>query len=370
MPTVDETAQAMFGMGRMNPMTLLQVVREINSILSMFKAKTSPPTNTQYDPSSDTTYSFTGQHTDIAFVAEKGNFTASEIAKIPDEQLRSNVEKSFSEAVQDGYLDYDSKTGKFTLTQKGVEHINSEAFMRQFEKDQLGKISNDKAQVALTGNAADLNVFRYTDSISLNHLAHTDPAAFKRVQEYFYECEKYGFLHISPDGIVTATDKCRQYLEQNPMKQINIKKITPDNVRQVANELKDGMSEAAKSAFENVLDKAEGGISAATKTVSFVSGESSGADVAAEGAKLAAQQGTKKLRDEAAKKAAEQAAKKAAAKGASKAAAKAGTTAAAGAASMGIGAAVSAVVDLTAQGAKTLTNLNTQNHKHTLNTHR
>ena len=362
MPTIDETAQAMFGMGRMNPMTMLQIFREISSLLNMFKARRNQTSNSDIN--------FTGQHTDIALVAEKGSINASEIANISDEQLRNNVDKSFSEAVQDGYLDFDTKTGDFTLTQKGMEHINSEAFMRQFEKDQLGKISNDKAQVELTGNAADLNVFRYTDSISLNHLAHTDPAEFKRVQEYFYECEKYGFLHISPDGIVTATDRCRQYLKQNPIKQINIKKITPDNVRQVANELKGSMSEAAKSAFENVLDKAEGGISAATKTVSFVSGESSGADVAAEGAKFAAQQGTKKLRDEAAKKAAEHAAKKAAAKGASQAATKAGTTAAAGAASMGIGAAVSAVVDLTAQGAKTLTNLNTQNHKTTLSTRR
>ena len=120
----------------------------------------------------------------------------------------------------------------------------------------------------------------------------------------------------------------------------------------------------------NLLDKAEDGVNVATKTVSFVSGESKGTDVAAEGAKFAAQQVTKKLRDEAAKKAAERAAKKAAAKGASQAAAKAGTTVAAGSVSMGIGAAVSAVVDLTSQGAKKLTDFNTQNHKHTLNTHR
>ena len=246
--------------------------------------------------------------------------------------------------------------------------------MKQFEKDRMQKLSENKAQVNLRGNGTDLNVFRFTDSISLNHLAHTDPVAFKRVQEYFYECEKYGFVHISSDGIVTATEKCRKYLEQNPMKEFDIRKITPDNVKQVADELRKTSSETAKNTFGNLLDKAEDGVNVATKTVSFVSGESKGTDVAAEGAKFAAQQGTKKLRDEAAKKAAERAAKKAAeraakkaaAKGASQAAAKAGTTVAAGAASMGIGAAVSVVVDLTSKGAKTLTNLNTQNHRPTL----
>ena len=219
MPTVDETAKVMFGMGRMNPMTMLQIFREINSLLNMFKARKSQTAVSDIN--------FTGQHTDIALVAENGKLNAEEIEKITDNQLRENVQKSFSEAVQNGYLDYDAKTRDFTVTQKGLEHINSEAFMKQFEKDRLQKLSENKAQVNLRGNGTDLNVFRFTDSISLNHLAHTDPVAFKRVQEYFYECEKYGFVHISSDGIVTATEKCRKYLEQNPMKEFDIRKITP-----------------------------------------------------------------------------------------------------------------------------------------------
>ena len=35
MTSIDETAHTMFGMGRMNPMTLLQTMREIKSILEM-----------------------------------------------------------------------------------------------------------------------------------------------------------------------------------------------------------------------------------------------------------------------------------------------------------------------------------------------
>ena len=157
MPTVDETAKVMFGMGRMNPMTMLQIFREINSLLNMFKARKSQTAVSDIN--------FTGQHTDIALVAENGKLNAEEIEKITDNQLRENVQKSFSEAVQNGYLDYDAKARDFTVTQKGLEHINSEAFMKQFEKDRLQKLSENKAQVNLRGNGTDLNVFRFTDSI-------------------------------------------------------------------------------------------------------------------------------------------------------------------------------------------------------------
>ena len=119
--SIDDTAQTMFGMGRLNPMTILQVIREVKTILDMFSAKKGQGTAAP-------DFSFTGQHTDIAFVAEQGRLNASVIESIPDEQLRNNVTLSFSDAVKDGYLDFDAKTKDFTLTEKGSEHINSDAF--------------------------------------------------------------------------------------------------------------------------------------------------------------------------------------------------------------------------------------------------
>ena len=96
--SIDDTAQTMFGMGRLNPMTILQVIREVKSILDMFSAKKGQGTAAP-------DFSFTGQHTDIAFVAEQGRLNASVIESIPDEQLRNNVTLSFSDAVKDGYLE-------------------------------------------------------------------------------------------------------------------------------------------------------------------------------------------------------------------------------------------------------------------------
>lgn len=352
MNSIDETAQAMFGMGRLNPMSLIQIIREVKSVLDAFKR----PNSTQPDQQA---YNFTGQHTDIAFVSENGKLNASDIERISDENLKNNVAASFSEAVKDGYLDFDQNTKDFTMTQKGMEHINSDSFKEQFEKDQLGAVCENKARVKLRGNPGDLNIFRFTDSISLNHLAHSDPAAFKRVQDYFTECEKYGFVNLSPDGVVTPTAKCQEYLNQTAMKDFNIRKITPDNVKSVANEIRNSADKTADNVIDGSLNKAEIGLGAATKTVSYMSGNSSGTDVAAEGAKLAAQQAAKKAREAAARKAAEKAAAKAAAKTAAKSAAS----------STGYGAAVVAAIEVTSKGANALTKMETQHHKVTINHH-
>lgn len=341
MNSIDETAQAMFGMGRLNPMSLIQIMREVKSVLDAFKR----PNSTQPDQQA---YNFTGQHTDIAFVSENGKLNASDIERISDENLKNNVAASFSEAVKDGYLDFDQNTKDFAITQKGMEHINSEAFIEQFEKDQLGYIAENRARVELRGNADDLNVFRFTNSIDLNHLAHNDPAAFKRVQEYFTECKNYGFVEITPNGIVTPTEKCHAYLDKSSMKNFNIQRLSRRNVKEVADEM--------KGSFDNVLGMAENGLGMATKSVSYISGNSSGSDIAGEAARIAAREAAKKAQNLAAKKAAEKAAAKAAA----------GTAAKSAASSTGYGAVVVAAVEVTKKGANALTKMDTQHHKVTV----
>ena len=154
--------------------------------------------------------------------------------------------------------------------------------------------------------------------------------------------------------------KCHDFLNHSPMNDFNIRKVTRDNIRQVADELKDSAKEGAKDAFGSFLDKAQSGVGVAEKTTSYISGNSSGADLAKEGAKFAAQQAAKKAQQQAAKKAAQQAAQKAAAKAA------ASTTAKTAVSSTGYGAAAVAVVELTSKGANALTKMDTQAHKATI----
>ena len=129
MTSIDETAHTMFGMGRMNPMTLLQTMREIKSILDIFKRKADEAAD-----SVESTFNFTGQHTDIAAVSETGSLQANVIESIPDETVRKNTISAYTDALNDGYLEYNSRTRTFMLTTKGQEHINSDEFIRQFEK--------------------------------------------------------------------------------------------------------------------------------------------------------------------------------------------------------------------------------------------
>ena len=350
MTSIDETAHTMFGMGRMNPMTLLQMMREVKSIMDIFKRKAVENT----DPV-ESDFNFTGQHTDIAAVSETGSLNASVFESIPDETIRKNTISAYMDAINDGYLEYNIETRIFELTTKGQTHINSDEFIRQFEKDQLGEIAENKARIELKGNATDLNAFRFTNSIDLNHLAHSDPAMYKRVQEYFRECEKYGFVNITPEGIASPTDKCHEFLNNTPMKDFNIRKVTRDNIKEVADELIDSAKEGAQDAFGNVIDKAQSGIGAAKQAVSYISGNSSGADMAKEGAKIAASQAAKTAQKEAAKKAAQKAATKEDEKTAAKSAVS----------STGYGAAAVAVVELTSKGANALTKMDTQTHKTT-----
>lgn len=306
MVTIEDTADNMFKSG-IKLRSILSTVREIKYVLDMFINKKINPANTDVASVSD--YNFTGQHTDIAFIDENGAVNFDDIKNINDENLKNSVSNAYNDAVKDGYVNYENN--QFTLTDKGREHINSEAFKEQFRKDQLQSLSKDKAVIHLKGNQSDLNVFRYCNSINLNKLSYSNPAEFKRVISYFEQCQKYDFVHISSDGTVTPTDKCFKYFEQNKSFNFDVQKLTPDNVADFAKHTR-STQQAAQTAV-----------------------------------------------NEAAKKAAQEGAKKAA-----QATAKATTAAASGAATAGIGTAVTAVIDIAAKGIKEL-DKSTDIHRHT-----
>lgn len=270
MQSVEDTAQSMFQHKQRSINSMLMTFREIKGVIDMFKNR-----NIDETPNLTQEYHFTGQHTDIAFVDANGTLDTNTINQIKDDNLRQNVMQSYSDAVNDGYLTYDN--GNFRLTEKGREHINSEPFKEQFEKDQLYAMSKNKAQITLNGNASDLNVFRYTDQINLNHLAYSDPAKFKRVISYFEKCQKYDFVKISSDGTVVPTEKCYQYLEQNKKFSFNINKINPDNIQKVTKDISKITQEATKKATQETAKKvaqetAKKAVETATKTAVASSG--------------------------------------------------------------------------------------------------
>ena len=244
---VDETAEIMFKKPDLNK------IKSIYDTISQVLRTLTQGTQGEKDViTAKNTHNWTGQHTDIAFVDNAGAINVADIESIQDKELRANVFDSYNNAVEDRYLQFNSN-GDYILTDKGREHINSNAFIEQFEKDQSYQIANNKAKVELKGNASDLNAFRYTNSIDLNHLAYSDPAKFKQVQRYFDVCKQYGFVDISSsDGVVTPTEKCKEYLEQQSshhnISLDAISKITPDDIQEFAGQKLKEEAFASKSA--------------------------------------------------------------------------------------------------------------------------
>lgn len=181
---------------------------------------------------------FTGQHTDIAFVVEN-EISDKAIDSISDSKLRVNVKETFNKAVNEGLLE--KKRGVYSLTERGRQHINSEPFIAQFEKDQrndvVEKLSNS-AVVRLKGSGDDLNVFRYTDSFNLNQISCGNVDKTQKVIDYLHKCKKYGFVNISDDGTVTPTAKTKQYLKNNQSFDIEVEKVTVKNVDKVTEVMK------------------------------------------------------------------------------------------------------------------------------------
>lgn len=234
MNSIEDTAQQ-FNVARPIKSGLTQVLNSIRSI-QMFLDKHRQQQVVQPNKAVEQqhNYNFTGQHTDIAFCDTNGSISYEEISNISDYKLKDNVTTSFNKAVEDGYLSYENAS--YTLTDKGKEHISSQSFIEQFEKDQKNFIANNQLQntvaINLQGNGDDLKIFQYVNQIDLNKLSYSNPQQFKQVQNYFEKCEKYDFVKISKYGIVTPTDKTKS-LFANQNKPVNMEKVTTRNLDKV-----------------------------------------------------------------------------------------------------------------------------------------
>ena len=231
--SIEDTAQQ-FNVARPIKNGLTQVLNSIRSI-QMFLDKHRQQQVVQPNKAVEQqhNYNFTGQHTDIAFCDTNGSISYEEISNISDYKLKDNVTTSFNKAVEDGYLSYENAS--YTLTDKGKEHISSQSFIEQFDKDQKNFIANNQLQntvaINLQGNGDDLKIFQYVNQIDLNKLSYSNPQQFKQVQNYFEKCEKYDFVKISKDGIVTPTEKTKGMFTQP--QSVNMEKITTKNFDKV-----------------------------------------------------------------------------------------------------------------------------------------
>jgi hypothetical protein len=268
MQTVEDTAEIMFGGYAQKAMNILRTVRELKTISDVLKNKLSANKDDVVDMEND--MNFSGQHTDIAYANTDAGVNIADFQKIEDEDLRKSVISNYNKAVEDGYLEYDKSTSVYKATEKGKNHIQSQSFIEQFEKDQQNRLVSNKATITLEGNKKDLEAFRYTDNLNLNAIS-ANPQQYKNIVEYFRTCEKYGLVTIE-DNVVKPTEKCNQYLAQHEAKNICVEKLTSDNAVRLSQNL-------AKQQTPSVATKTA--VSSGTK-VAATGVATAGASVAAE----------------------------------------------------------------------------------------
>lgn len=226
--------------------SIIYSVENIKRMISFFKPTgkrsggnddNSPTTNIANTVPNDISMNYTGLHTDIAFVSTaKDGIERTSLEAIEDNILKRNVLESFEDAVSDGFLT--CQNGKYLLTNKGKEHINSSAFIRQFEKDQKYHLTNseNRAMFEFKGEAQDVDIFRYTNSFDLNKLNVSDNIeAVDRVTSYFNKLEKTGFVNIDNNRVVAPTEKTLKYLSQHPTKNFSVKPVTVNNINEIVN---------------------------------------------------------------------------------------------------------------------------------------
>lgn len=228
--------------------SIIYSVENIKRMISFFKSTgkrsggnddNSPTTNSANTVPNDISVNYTGLHTDIAFVSTtKDGIERTSIESIDDNILKRNVLESFDDAVSDGFLTCEN--GKYLLTNKGKEHINSPAFIKQFEKDQKYNLTNseNRAMFEFKGEPQDVDIFRYTNSFDLNKLNVSDNiVAVDKVNSYFKKLEKTGFVNIDKNRVVTPTEKTLKYLSQHPTKNFGVKPVTTNNINEVVNKV-------------------------------------------------------------------------------------------------------------------------------------
>lgn len=231
--------------------SIVSSVENIKRMISFFKptgkrsggnddnSLTTNSANTTNTVPNDISVNYTGLHTDIAFVSTtKDGIERTSLESIDDNILKRNMLESFDDAVSDGFLTCEK--GKYLLTDKGKEHINSPAFIKQFEKDQKYNLTNseNRAIFEFKGEPQDVDIFRYTNSFDLNKLNVSDNIeAVDRVTSYFNKLKKTGFVNIDKNRVVTPTEKTLKYLSQHPTKNFGVNPVTANNINEIVNKV-------------------------------------------------------------------------------------------------------------------------------------
>ncbi len=192
-------------------------------------------------------FSFTGQTTDLSYFSQSDTMPLSAIRNIGDESIKEAVKQNFDKAAQQGLIELDGDN--IRITAKGKEYISQPDFVRAAQADQTAAYQKSVAKMASANTAEnevqmcvglrgnyynDFTVFNHTDNIDLSTVInHPNKKLSKQILSNVKKWQGENFVDVK-GGIVTITQKGKAVLASAGFKAASVP-LTEGTVAAVGN---------------------------------------------------------------------------------------------------------------------------------------
>ena len=194
-----------------------------------------------------TSFSFTGQVTDLSYFSQSETMPLSAIRNIGDEKTKEAVKQTFDKAAYQGLIELDGDNIK--ITAKGKEYISQPDFIKAAQADQTAAYQKSVAKMASANTAEnevqmcvglrgnyynDFTVFNHTDNIDLSTVInHPNKKLSKQILSNVKKWQGENFVDVK-GGIVTITQKGKAVLASAGFKAASVP-LTEGTVAAVGN---------------------------------------------------------------------------------------------------------------------------------------
>lgn len=200
-----------------NVKSAIDIVQYINRLTG---GSGNMPSATGQLATTDTSFEFTGQSTDLRYFADHREMPISMIENIPDENLKNAVKEEFNKAAAAGRIEISPQSGRITITDSGREYISRPEFRAAAARDaaERAQASAQTMGFELDGTVHDLGIFNYSDSLNLTDiLASPDKETVGKVLENLVQLKDNGLITVE-NGKALITDKGRQIINTDLFK--------------------------------------------------------------------------------------------------------------------------------------------------------
>ena len=194
-------------------------------------------------------FSFTGQTTDLSYFSQSDTMPLSAIRNIGDENIKEAVKQNFDKAAQQGLIELELDGDNIRITAKGKDYISQPDFIKAAQADQTAAYQKSVAKMASANTAEnevqmcvglrgnyfnDFSVFNHTDSIDLSTVInHPDKKTAKQILSNVKKWQSGGFVTVK-DGVATITQNGKAVLASAGFKAASVP-LTEGTVAAVGN---------------------------------------------------------------------------------------------------------------------------------------